>query len=121
MTKSEEDFFTKFLKMFPEFKGFYTKHLQVNGEVLPYVLMGDVTRFIIKMYRQGKISQNALDNDNFNRAINFLEDSYANLPDPIQDIIDLSFLENLHQAGEDYDSIKEQLGPILKERLADFE
>lgn len=97
------------------------EHLDYYGELLPHVLFGDLTRWIISLYRRSRESGNP-SNDAaavLRRILAFLEETYlSDTTEPaVCDLIGASFIENLHQAGEDYHDLREQLGPSLRRQL----
>lgn len=91
----------------PEFKEILIKHKNENGTVLPHVLFGDLTRFVIENYRKSK-------NDNkskrvFEKSLDFIENLLNSGDGKLEELAQVSFLENLSQAEEDYEEIKKHL------------
>jgi hypothetical protein len=108
----------------PEFESSLREHLEFNEELLPHVLFGDLTRWVIDLYRKSKTAdRNAGDaKEVLARVFDLLEERFADPNDTAaHDLIGASFLENLHQAGPDYQRIKDSLGPNLKAGLAQSE
>ncbi len=98
--------------------------MDFNQELLPHVLFGDLTRWVIDLYRQaeGHWSSQERQDQILDRTLAFLEQKFSDPQDAAaQDLIAVSFLENLHQAGPDYDGIKERLGPGLRNWLSRLE
>jgi hypothetical protein len=94
----------------------YSSHLQDNyGELLPHLMMADTTRWLIMLFRRAKEggSNSGADMAQLQTVLAFIEDQLTTGDDPARDLIGASFLENLWQADEDYDAIKELLGPSL--------
>ncbi|MDQ6772225.1 MAG: hypothetical protein M3024_04435 [Candidatus Dormibacteraeota bacterium] len=88
-----------------------------NEELLPHVLFGDLTRWVIDLYRKshGHADTEKQRTEILDRTLCFLETRFRDSEDTAaQDLIAVSFLENLHQAGSDYQGIKERLGPALQ-------
>src|SRR5215471_18666018 len=102
------------VKTIPEFEPVLREHLDFNEELLPHVLFGDLTRWVIGEYREsqgnGQHARNA--RNLLERTLRFLEERFTDRrDDAAQDLIAVSFLENLHQAGGDYPGLKALLGP----------
>ncbi|MBI2387938.1 MAG: hypothetical protein HYV14_18275 [Elusimicrobia bacterium] len=106
-----ENFVQELLATAPETRGIYQKHLEDNGEALPHVFLGDVTRFVIDSYRTTNTGL-------LSRLLDFLERAVSSPDDKLQELVVVSFLENLHQAGEDYEGVKRLLGPNLRKNLS---
>lgn len=106
-----ENFVQELLKAVPETRDIYQKHVDDNGETLPHVLLGDITRFVVDSYRCANTSV-------LSRILELLEISVSSSDDKLQELVVVSFLENLHQAGNDYDGLKKLLGPNLKKNLS---
>lgn len=108
------------VKEVPEFQSVVAEHEAFNEDLLPHVLFGDLTRWVIDLYRRARNSPNErVDSVRvLNRALSFLEERFEDVDDEAsQDLITLSFLENLGQAGPDFEGIRAQLGPALREGL----
>lgn len=108
------NFVSELLNAVPETKDIYQKHIDDNGETLPHVLLGDITRFVVDSYRKANTSV-------LSRVLEFLEKSVSSSDEHLQELVVVSFLENLHQAGDDYDGLKKLLGPNLKKNLSSVE
>jgi hypothetical protein len=108
------------VRTFPGVKEVYDGHLRENlGELLPHVFFGDLTRFVIEEHRRerpGRSSRMLVDS-----LLEFLEAGLAG-PDPdVQEVIVVSFLENLWQAEGEYGSLVERLGPEMRAALERLE
>jgi hypothetical protein len=115
--RAQRAFIDRLLEQMPEFGVAFRDHVDYHETVLPHVLMGDFTRWTIEQYRR------AAQQDNEARAVllrafGFLESEYAtDRQGGVQELISVSFLENLHQAGADLEGIAAQLGPKLRAEL----
>lgn len=99
----------------PEFAYIYEEHLSDHNEVLPHVLFGDFTRFVINVYRKSSRSpdyQNIL-----TRCLHFIELMFESGDPKLDELAHVSFLENLSQAGSDYNSIKKHLRKLSLDHL----
>lgn len=108
------------LAALPEFRHIYDEHMRdTDGELLPHVLFGDLTRWIIELYRKSKGSGigRASASATLARALSLLETLAHSNDEAALELVSVSFLENLHQAGDDYLAMKAILGPRLREEL----
>jgi len=103
-----EEFIKKLLTLAPKLKLPYQQHLEDNGKLLPHVFMGDVTRFIISEVESGVGSQDV------NNLLNYFEDALATGDKDIENLISVSFVENLIGEEKTINFIKPQSGPRLK-------
>lgn len=73
----------------PEFRPFVAEHLQDNdGELLPHVLFGDLTRFYAGAKERG-------DHDLARRCLLFLEKAIISSDRAVEELVAVSFVENL--------------------------
>lgn len=105
-----DNFVQQLLVAAPEILDIHQKHVKDNDEVLPHVLLGDVTRFVIEAHRRADTKLRT-------RILDFLENAVSSPDDKLQELVVVSFLENLHQAAEDYEGLKNLLGPNLRKNL----
>jgi hypothetical protein len=77
----------------PELTNDYQQHIDGNGELLPHVFMGDVTRFAIDQAAKSK------DYQILQRLLTYLEAGIQSNSTEISELAGVSFLENL--MGED--------------------
>ena len=120
-TLTYDAFVPKLLADLPGFKVIYDEHLRDYDTVLPHVLVGDLTRYVIASYRQMRTDASGQARQIVNRALALLEQAMQSSEARLQELVSVSFLENLHQADEDYDAIKTLLGPHLEKELAHYE
>ncbi len=101
------------LQQVPELDGVYQTHLDDYAELLPHVFFGDVTRYVVGevlSHANGSPPQVA-------RILNCLERSMAFGDDAVQELICVSFLENLAEYGEVTSRLKALVGPNLGREL----
>jgi hypothetical protein len=115
---SAETFVARLRKAVPEFEDHYAEHLADYGEILPHVLMGDFTRWFIALYRRSRPDTKVARTlrARLRSVVDFLDRSFQRDP-ASRELLSTSFLENLHQAGDDYQGIRSQLGPHLLREL----
>lgn len=105
-----DNFVKQLLAAAPEISDIHQQHMKDNDEILPHVLLGEVTRFVINAHRNSNVELRT-------RILDFLECAVSSPDDKLQELVVVSFLENLHQAGEDYEGLKKLLGPNLRKNL----
>lgn len=118
-----EQFAERLLREVPSLRAVFDAHLRRNDELLLHVFMGDVTRFLISNYREA--TNNAVGSQIADQTVSSLlatlEGAMKSPDDRLQELISVSFLENLHQADSDYEGIKKLLGPALAKELGALE
>ena len=89
------------------------EHVLDNGEVLPYVLMGDFTRSILSRYHS-YVAGDRQKSFEIHKALALLEGGLDGGRPDIRDLILTSFLENLE--ADDFDAIglRSMFGPNLR-------
>ena len=115
MTAPLGHFVALLVRVVPSLKPLHDEHLQEYGELLAHVFMGDVTRWCIESHRRS-MRDDASSRD-LRVLLVTLEDCFAFANADVQELISASFLENLHQARDQYESLKALLGPLLQDEL----
>lgn len=87
--KNNVSFIEYLLRLVPELKSNYDEHLADNDTLLPHVFMGDVTRFAITEADKPR-SQIVLV-----RLLDCLEEGLKGGGDEVEELIVVSFVENL--------------------------
>lgn len=64
------------------------RSLQTNDDLLPHVLFGDFTRFVIEAWRSG-------DSDLLGRCLDFLERALLEGDEKVLNLVEASFIENV--------------------------
>jgi hypothetical protein len=72
----------------PEFAAAIDEHVADHDEVLPHVLFGDLTRFVLDAHQRG-------DDDLVRRALAFLDSALREGDDGVQNLVGVSFVENV--------------------------
>jgi hypothetical protein len=81
--------------------------MQANDEMLPHVLMGDVTRCAIMKSRK------LADRFQLRKLLRFFEDGLGHGGENVRNLIDASFAENLHGEDQALATIKSLSGTLL--------
>lgn len=113
----EAPFINRLFTQFPSLDAIRAEHLRDNfGEMLPYLLLGDVARQAIRWHEEG-----VQDTDKeLSRLLRFLEREYIEGDDAVQQLIEQGFLENLAGPPEPYWRIRERCGPTLRSRIEEM-
>ena len=107
MSKNTTIFVSQLIVACPELAGLYRLHLVDQGELLPHVFMGDVTRLVVSTAKQGS-------NSNWlSRMLGYFEAELLSGNEEVAELLGVSFVENL--CGED-EAIQPLL-PIMGEML----
>lgn len=97
------------------------EHVADNfGEVLPHLLFGDLTRYVLAQFldvESGVGSQLVEAKGEIQGLLNDLEVAYAAGGEEVQELISVSFLENLPRPGEQASTVRSWLGPELSAQL----
>ena len=72
----------------PEFAAEIDEHVVDNDEMLPHVLFGDLTRFVLDASQRR-------DDDLVQRALAFLDAALREGDDAVQNLVGVSFVENV--------------------------
>ncbi len=119
----EKTVFEELMKEVPDFKSVFDEHKDYYEELLPHVLMGDFTRFLIDSYRKGAGGEAGSEHhlDVTRTSLEVMERAMSSSDPNLQELVSVSFLENLDQSDAAYEGIKALLGPNLIRQLAEYE
>lgn len=110
-----KSFTVALLEAVPELEPVYKAHIDNNDEVLEHVFMGDVTRFAEQIYAGDPESECLA------RLLKFLDDAFATGDEMVQELVSVSFLENLSRDQESYEGIRDRLSESLARELSNYE
>lgn len=99
----------------PELVSVYDEHIDDYDEVLEHVFMGDVTRFAVDVYK------NDPDSESLKMLLSLLDKAFSAKDNKLQELISVSFLENLSQNEEYYSGLKGLLSEPLRKELTLYE
>jgi hypothetical protein len=120
---SYKSFVPQLLLEIPEFTSIYNEHIADYDEVLPHVLMGAFTRFLFDAYKKSKLpdANGEAYKQVVDRSLGFMERAMGKGDLGVQNLISVSFLENLWPSEQVdiavYNEIKLLLGPLLRNEL----
>ena len=95
----------------PELLPVLQDHLATFDQLLPHVLMGDITRWAVRQYR-AEPTGSALIN-----ALAVIEEAMSASQVDVSELISVSFLENLPTGDEPGARVITMLGPELRAEL----
>ena len=72
----------------PEFESTIREQVQTYDDLLPHVLFGDFTRFVIAAWRSG-------DTELLGRCLDFLERALLEGDEKVRNLVEVSFIENV--------------------------
>jgi hypothetical protein len=97
------------LDVVPELRVLHDEHVDFYGEILPYVLLADVVRWVVDAV---KTDSSAPPNDApWARLLDFIEYEFNSASGEVQNLIALGFVENLPEPAECVDRLISSLGP----------
>ncbi|MET7338732.1 hypothetical protein [Nonomuraea sp. NPDC005650] len=96
-----------FVAAVPEFRPFLRDHIAANDEVLPHVLFGDLTRFVLDAYQQGH-------RDLVGRCLDFLEQALHSTDARLFELVAFSFVENVGPWDSTVGDFVSTWPPLLK-------
>ena len=116
-----DNIFNNVLEKAPGFAPIYDEHIKDNDEVLHHVLMGELTTYAIKLYRTGHKERDDRSRETLDAILDLLEQAIQSPDGNLQELVAVSFVENLGRADEDYDGMRALLRPALLKQLKAFE
>ena len=109
---------SSFIKMLlenvPELRSIFEGHISDYDGMLEHVFMGDVTRFAEGLYRADPNSECLA------RLLDFLDKAFIAGDTGVQELISVSFLENLSRDGEGRLGIKDLLSDSLRGEFSQY-
>lgn len=96
-------------RVVPGFAPIHAEHVHDDGEVLPHVLMADLVRHIEDRAAGGDLAPAVA-------ALALVQGAYESGVPYLQELVSVSFLENLDRLAPVYDELKRRMGePLLAE------
>jgi hypothetical protein len=100
----------------PGFDRVYDEHLADNGEILPHVLLGALVRFL-----SGDVELCGAGSTALKHALPLLERGMSSRDPRVQELVAVSFLENLDPGDPSFPAIRRLFGPRLEEQYRKYE
>jgi len=107
------DCIAELLYRVPELQSAYYEHLRDFDELLPHVFLGEVTRCVVQQVRSAEIAE-ALP---ARRTLDFFEEYMAGGGREVQQLIAVSFVENLAKHDDILATLSTIIGPHLRAEL----
>jgi len=101
-------------KAVPGFSAIHEDHVAANDERLPHVLMADLVAYIEEQAAAG-------DSAPANAALSLIDRAYETGVPDLQELISVSFLENLDPKVPSYEGMKRRMGKALLAELELYE
>lgn len=95
----------------PGFDHVYDEHVADHDEILPHVLLGDLVRFL-----SGEVELRGAECPALKQAMPLLERGMGSRDPRVQELIAVSFLENLDPGDPGFPVIRMWFGPRLEEQ-----
>jgi hypothetical protein len=116
-TKTER-FSSDLANRFPSLGAVLAEHMKDNfGAILPHVFFGDVTRWLVGLVTVANTAEALRNRKELTSALGYLENAYNSGDEELQELISVSFLENLPRPGERGAEIRQMVGPSLSGQL----
>lgn len=97
----------------PELRPVYDEHIHDNGELLPHMFFGDVTRYAVQQVRWGEMGPAKP----VERILQVLDQSMGSGDEQVKELIAVSFIENLVEHDDVLESLKGLVGPNLEKEI----
>jgi hypothetical protein len=104
----------------PEFREASDAHIAEWGELIRYVLWGDLTLYAIRLYRESQAGD-AQANATLTRLLAFIEECVQTSDNEVVTLAMFGFLENLHLMGDELIHFRLLLGQHSLKALQDIE
>jgi hypothetical protein len=104
----------------PTLEAMLQEHIKDNDEILAHVFFGDITRHVVSLFVASMQSGSSLPNE-LKNILDYVEEAFCQGADDVQELISVSFLENLPSSGEEGAGIRDIIGPNLKKELETIE
>lgn len=99
----------------PGFAQVYDEHVADHDEVLPHVLLGELVRFL-----SSEVELHGAEAEALKPAMLLLEQGMASKDQRVQELVAVSFLENLDAGEPSFPAIRRLFGPGLEAQYAKY-
>ena len=99
------------IRQTPDLKPAYDEHLKNNDELLPHVFFGDVTRFVITKIESSE------NHEMIAKLLEYLEEGLQSGDEEIENLIGVSFAENLLGETKTIKLLNPFMGKLLKKEI----
>jgi hypothetical protein len=113
-----ENFVAEMANHFPSLGPVLTVHKEDNFRtILPHVFLGDVTRWVVGLVAVATAAEILRNRKQLTSVLSYLEDAYNAGDEELQELISVSFLENLPRPGERGSEVRQMVGSALSAQL----
>jgi hypothetical protein len=117
MSARTVEFVRSLAARFPSLAGMLADHLEDNGEVLPHLFFGDLTRYVVSLHlAAASLGEHGAPQE-LRDILDFLEAAYESGDEELQELISVSFLEHIPRPGEAGSDVRGMVGPALSAQL----
>ena len=99
----------------PGVEDVYRAHIERNDELLQHVLLGDLTRFVLS-----EADTHGQDSFVLRQIMPLLEAAMGSDDEKLQELIAVSFLENVLPEDGGFEAVRAWFGPKLEEQYLKF-
>ncbi len=117
MSERSVAFVRSIVARFPGLTVLLEEHIKDFDEVLPHVFFGDLTRHVVSLALLANTGGERAAAQELCGILDFLEETYAMGSIELQELISVSFLENLPRPSEEGSEIRAMVGPSLSHQL----
>lgn len=118
MNEMNKEFMLELAALSTDFRSILSDHLKDNGELLPHVLMGDFARFVTLAAENSMMNSEKQLPAASIALLLAMEQQYTDGNVDLQEIIVVSFIENLPSTGASSRLLYNSLGSALREQYA---
>ena len=118
MSNSTNAFVLSLIKIVANLNRLYDEHIEDYDELLPHVFFGELTRYVVNLYKSIlDCSSDTKRWDELDTILVYLENGISGNDEKVQELIAVSFLENLDLTDIKVGTLIERFGPYLKKEL----
>jgi len=111
-------FVLRLIKIVANLNCLYDEHIEDYDELIPHVFFGDLTRYAVDLYKSIlDCSSDTKRWDELDTILVYLENGISGNDEKVQELIAVSFLENLDLTDSNVRTLVERFGPYLKKEL----
>jgi len=92
------------------------EHVEANDGILPHVFFYDVTQYVRALTTSAGLGSKQAEQE-LRAILDLFEEQFTNGSEDVQELISVSFLENIPPAGEEGAELRDLVGPNLKREL----
>jgi len=100
----------------PETRALMAEHIDTFGEVIPHVFLGEVSRFLEELDDQTRAGNREAESLLMS-VLSILETGFRDGNEDVQNMIGVSFLENVMERAIASPAFRLRLGPLLRKDL----